>query len=61
MKNNEEKFTSKPDSEYSYYSRVLKEPFDSVEDLKEAEEAYYAIRLLLGKHRLLLRKLMLMK
>jgi pyruvate/2-oxoglutarate dehydrogenase complex dihydrolipoamide acyltransferase (E2) component len=25
-----------------YYSRVLKEPFASIEELKEAEEAYYA-------------------
>lgn len=27
---------------YSFYSRVLKEPFDTLETLKEAEEAYYA-------------------
>ncbi len=27
---------------YSYYSKVLKEPFDSIEELREAEEAYYA-------------------
>lgn len=27
---------------YSYYSRVLKEPFDSLEELALAEEAYYA-------------------
>jgi predicted nucleic acid-binding Zn-ribbon protein len=34
----------KPDKEkfYAYYSRVLKEPFDSIDELKEAEEAYYA-------------------
>lgn len=32
----------KSDIAYSYYSRVLKEPFDSIEELKEAEEAYYA-------------------
>ena len=27
---------------YSYYSRVLKKPFDSLRELKEAEAAYYA-------------------
>jgi chromosome segregation ATPase len=27
---------------YSYYSKLLKEPFDSVEELALAEEAYYA-------------------
>lgn len=32
----------KSDRDYSYYSRVLKEPFDSIEELKAAEEAYYA-------------------
>ena len=37
MKNNTNK-----DMNYSFYSRVLKEPFDSIEELKEAEEAYYA-------------------
>lgn len=36
------KDTKKADQGYSYYSRVLKEPFDSIDDLKEAEEAYYA-------------------
>ena len=29
-------------SDYIYYSRVLKEPFNTVAELKEAEEAYYA-------------------
>ncbi len=28
--------------DYSYYSKLLKEPFDSIEELQEAEEAYYA-------------------
>ncbi len=28
--------------EYSYYSKLLKQPFDSVKELQEAEEAYYA-------------------
>lgn len=28
--------------DYSYYSKVLKEPFNTVAELKEAEEAYYA-------------------
>ena len=32
----------KANVDYSYYSRILKEPFDSIEELKEAEEAYYA-------------------
>lgn len=27
---------------FAYYSKLLKEPFDSVEELREAEEAYYA-------------------
>lgn len=28
--------------DYSYYSRVLKAPFDSIDELKEAEAVYYA-------------------
>jgi chromosome segregation ATPase len=28
--------------DYSYYSRVLKAPFDSIDELKKAEAAYYA-------------------
>ena len=28
--------------DYSYYSKVLKEPFNTVAELKKAEEAYYA-------------------
>ena len=28
--------------EYGYYSKLLKEPFDSIEDLKAAEAAYNA-------------------
>ncbi len=32
----------KDTQDYGYYSKVLKEPFDSIEELKEAEEAYYA-------------------
>lgn len=39
---NENKNTVKNTIGYSYYSNVLKEPFDSIEALKEAEEAYYA-------------------
>ena len=27
---------------YAYYSKVLKEPFDTIEELAKAEEAYYA-------------------
>ena len=34
--------TKKDVQDYGYYSKVLKEPFDSIEELKEAEEAYYA-------------------
>lgn len=34
--------TKKTDVGYSYYSRLLKEAFDTVEELQEAEEAYYA-------------------
>jgi chromosome segregation ATPase len=32
----------KATQEYSYYSRVLNEPFETIEELREAEEAYYA-------------------
>ena len=28
--------------EYGYYSKLLKQPFDSIEELKEAEGEYYA-------------------
>lgn len=34
--------TRKTNVEYGYYSKLLKEPFDSIEELQEAEEAYYA-------------------
>lgn len=30
------------DVKYGYYSKLLKEPFDTLEELQEAEEAYYA-------------------
>jgi pyruvate/2-oxoglutarate dehydrogenase complex dihydrolipoamide acyltransferase (E2) component len=30
------------DVKYGYYSKLLCEPFDTLEELKEAEEAYYA-------------------
>lgn len=30
------------DINYGFYSKLLKEPFDSIDELKEAEEAYYA-------------------
>jgi chromosome segregation ATPase len=33
---------NKAERAYSYYSNVLKEPFDSIEQLKEAEATYYA-------------------
>jgi chromosome segregation ATPase len=32
----------KTDVGYGYYSRVLNKPFDSIEELKAAEDAYYA-------------------
>jgi uncharacterized protein YdiU (UPF0061 family) len=32
----------KDDIEYIYYSKVLKQPFESVEELREAEAVYYA-------------------
>lgn len=32
----------KVDVKYGYYSKLLKEPFDTIEELQEAEEAYYA-------------------
>lgn len=34
--------TRKSNAEYGYYSKLLKEPFDTIEELQEAEEAYYA-------------------
>lgn len=33
---------NEPDIVYSYYSRLLNKPFDSVAELREAEAAYYA-------------------
>lgn len=33
---------AKTDRGYSYYSRVLEKPFDSIEELKEAEATHYA-------------------
>lgn len=36
------KNTIKKDTkDYGYFSKVLKEPFDSIEELKQAEEAYF--------------------
>jgi hypothetical protein len=32
----------KTNVEYGYYSKLLKEPFDSIEELQEAEKAFYA-------------------
>lgn len=34
--------TNQNKNEYMYYSRILKEPFATLPELKEAEEAYYA-------------------
>jgi galactokinase len=39
---NKKNDTRKTNVEYGYYSKLLKEPFDSIEELQEAEEAYYA-------------------
>lgn len=36
------KKTNNEEINYGYYSRVLNKPFDSVEELKEAEAAHYA-------------------
>jgi septal ring factor EnvC (AmiA/AmiB activator) len=36
------KALSKEERDYIYYSKVLKEPFETIGELKEAEEAYYA-------------------
>lgn len=46
-KDNKESYTDKAGcadaaDTYLYYSKVLNEPFESVTELKEAEEAYYA-------------------
>ncbi len=40
MTKNTEKKTI--NTEYGFYSKVLKEPFDTIEELAEAEEAYFA-------------------
>ena len=40
--NFEKNIQENKEPEYMYYSRVLKEPFRSLAELKEAEEAYYA-------------------
>lgn len=39
---NKKNDTRKTDAEYGYYSKLLKEPFDSLNELTMAEEAYYA-------------------
>ena len=36
------KKTTKEYAEYGYYSKLLKQPFDSIEELREAEAAYKA-------------------
>ena len=36
------KAQQQPVRDYSYYSRVLKAPFDSIDELKKAEAVYYA-------------------
>jgi galactokinase len=42
MTNKKTANTTKADVKYSYYSKLLCEPFDTIEELQEAEEAYYA-------------------
>jgi 23S rRNA pseudoU1915 N3-methylase RlmH len=39
---NKKNDTRKTNVEYGYYSKLLKEPFDSLNELTMAEEAYYA-------------------
>ena len=39
--NNNKKILKETDGEYGYYSKVLKQPFDSLNELKIAEEKYY--------------------
>lgn len=45
FKNNKPKtnnYDTESKRDYSYYSRVLQKPFDSINELKEAEAAFYA-------------------
>lgn len=42
MNQNENNFNKEPQQSYSYYSNILKQPFNTVNELKEAEAAYYA-------------------
>lgn len=39
---NDSTVARKTNVEYGYFSKLLKEPFDTVEELQEAEDAYYA-------------------
>lgn len=41
-KNFKKPYTRKSDRDYGYYSRVLNKPFDSIEELREAEATYHA-------------------
>ena len=41
-KNFKKPYPRKSDRDYGYYSRVLNKPFDSTEELREAEAAYHA-------------------
>ncbi len=42
MKNANKTYSQKYDNSFAYYSKLLKEPFNTIDELKEAEEAYYA-------------------
>lgn len=42
MTNKKTTNTTNTDVKYGYYSKLLKEPFDTLTELQEAEEAYYA-------------------
>lgn len=42
MNTNTKKILKETDGEYGYYSRLLKQPFDTLDELKLAEEKYYA-------------------
>ncbi len=39
---NKQNDTRKTNVEYGYFSKLLKQPFDTIEELQEAEAAYYA-------------------
>lgn len=42
MKNTNKNNNQEQNNAFAYYSKVLKEPFDSIAELREAEKVYYA-------------------